>query len=79
MDRSWGTIKPLNHLAGFDDESLWSHHVQNRAQRAVHDRVWRARTLRAASVGNFSPGSASAAAGEEGGFILWRCPAGADS
>ena len=34
VDRSRGTVWALNHLAGFDDESLWPHLVQNRAQKA---------------------------------------------
>ena len=35
VNRSRGTVWALNHLAGFDDESLWPSFVQNRAQAAV--------------------------------------------
>ena len=58
VDRSRGTVWALNHLAGFDDESLWPMHVQNRAQAAVHDRVRRAHTLRAPPTEKISPQAA---------------------
>ena len=58
VDRPRGTVWALNHLAGFDDESLWPHLVQNRAQKAVHDRVWRAHTLRAPPPTRISPQAA---------------------
>ncbi|CAE7560259.1 UPF1 [Symbiodinium sp. CCMP2592] len=37
--REYGTIWALNHLAGFDDESLWPATLTNRAQAAVLARV----------------------------------------